>query len=160
MRNKRTYTSADLPPKRLQELLNRIKMSGVSYKPCLLPPDVLRGEVKHCYDVSVMRALESNGKYHYVEGMVILWDGREVLHAWLTDDEGENAYDPTWKAFGENDEEVPVPGIYIGFELDVRVVAEFMVKTHYQGLLPNGYLAPEIFEYALPEFGPPVQFNQ
>ncbi len=62
-----------------------------------------------------------------------------VLHAWLTD--GEFAFDPTWKAFDkETGKEVaPTPVNYIGIEMDIKLVAEFMLETGYQGIFANGW---------------------
>lgn len=131
---------------RNQPIEHRIMRKGKQYIPALLPADIPRGKMGHCFDNCAVIAIE--GKYKYVEGIAGSFkDGVQIMHAWLTD--GVHAFDRTWKAYDLDGKEIPFPGFYIGIEMDVHSVAEFMLKTKHAGVFPNAYMAPELAEKLL-----------
>lgn len=107
-----------------------------TYKPALLPKGVVRYPVGTCFDACAVTVLNRR-QYRYVEGIATAPDtGIAVLHAWITD--GEYAFDPTWRATNDRTgEDIVLPCVYMGIELDIADVALFMVKTGYQGVLAN-----------------------
>lgn len=121
---------------------------GKSYQPALLPADIKRMELGSCFDASAIQALY-NQKYRYVEGIAKSFrDNDWKLHAWLTD--GVHAFDPTWKCLlNHTGEEIPFPGEYIGIEMDIMKVAEFMAATEYQGVIANRWRNEELATAAL-----------
>lgn len=131
------------------DTMQLIHKLGREYKPALLPADVTRGRVGWCFDDCAIRALQSKGKYRYVEGLAVTVRSPEPrLHAWLTD--GENAFDPTWMAMKDDTgEEFPIPGAYLGIEMPIELVAKFMVDTGYQGVLANRHRLPALVEEIL-----------
>jgi hypothetical protein len=118
----------------------RIQKFGKEYKPALLPPDLRRGRVGWCFDDSIIQLTDEKlrQKYRYVEGIARSTpDEPLTLHAWLTD--GIHAYDPTWWAFGLQNEPRVVPGFYLGIEMPALDVMRFMSATTYQGVISNGW---------------------
>lgn len=121
-----------------QDLLDFLMAFGQIYEPAMLPKEVQRGRIGHCFDNCIMAALRSK-HLRYVEGVASDPSvGNEVwiLHAWLTD--GVRAYDPTWRA-KRGKKEVPLPAVYLGIEMDKNEVAKFMIATEYAGVLANGW---------------------
>lgn len=128
--------------------------TGKQYEPALLPKGIERGEVGKCFDTCIMRALTS--ELRYVEGVAMCYAGKDrldklkgtwILHAWLTD--GVHAYDPTWHALDPKGEEVPMPAVYVGVEMDPEAVAKFMAKTEYAGVFANEKRNPALAEKAI-----------
>ncbi len=116
-------------------ILNFIETNGKEYKPAVCPDFINRGPVGECFEYS-LAASYIHKQFRYVEGIALTPDTREwVLHAWVTD--GEHAYDPTWRAFDKENNEVPIPTIYIGVELDTDLAMEFFVYTGYKGVFAN-----------------------
>lgn len=127
-----------------------LKKNGKLYTPALCPADIKRGSVGECFDQSTVVALD--GKYHYVEG-IALRPGTEddwILHAWLTDESGKLAYDPTWRAYGPDTLERAVPTTYIGVEMPIEDVARFMLSTRYASLFANAWRMPDLADAACP----------
>lgn len=122
---------------------------GKQYIPALPPKSMHRGIVGDCFDICLVNAL-TNPALRYVEGMAMnpKVEGEWILHAWLTD--GEHAFDPTWKAFTEDNEEVPLPTYYIGFEMETPKVAAFVKATGYKSVVDNSWRNPELAKNALP----------
>jgi hypothetical protein len=113
------------------------------YEPMLYPEKLPRMPVGTCFD-SCFQLAQQYG-YGYVEGLArpAHLDGW-ILHAWLTD--GEHAIDPTWIAFTSKKKQVLLPVEYIGIEMDIKHVAQFVNDTGYQGVLANKWRAPELAE--------------
>lgn len=130
-----------------QQFLEFVFEHGKQYIPAILPKDISRGEIRLCYDNCAARVLHSK-KYKYVEGIVRdpNIDGvahRWILHAWITD--GVHAFDPTWKCLNnKTGEEAPMPTIYIGLEMPIRAVGEFMIETEYGGVCANAWRSPSL----------------
>jgi hypothetical protein len=91
-----------------------------------------------------MRAVASNGKYQYVEGIASDPTNHSwILHAWLTD--GIHAFDPTWSYYDEKNERrvnLQLPSAYVGIIMPINKVVDFMRATTYQGVIPNRHRAP------------------
>lgn len=129
------------------EQYHLISRMGKSYTPALLPKDIKRFPVGQCFDGCAIQALH-NRKYRYVEGMCKpAHEDRWFLHAWLTD--GTHAFDPTWAAIDDNGVHHPIPAEYVGIEMDIEDVAEFMKQTEYQGIIPNRFRNEELATKAL-----------
>jgi hypothetical protein len=127
---------------------------GTRYTPIVPPEDVIRGKLGTCFDTSILNAIVG-GKYRYVEGMAFSRTmGVWCLHAWLTD--GEHAIDPTWRAY-DNGEEMPMPTVYIGIELETKAVAKFMLATEYQGVIANAWRSVKVAMHALPKDFPIIK---
>lgn len=118
-----------------KETLNFVLSRGKQYTPALLPSHISRGAMGKCFDNCMVRAmLDPNLKY--VEGVVMTATKQKwILHAWLTD--GVHAYDPTWYCLNKEKKERPVPGIYIGIEMELKKVAKFVSVTEYASVLAN-----------------------
>lgn len=125
-----------------------INTLGKVYFPALLPSEIERGKLGDCFDHCLIQALY-NPQYQYVEGLVYSPLRKEwIYHAWLTD--GIYAYDPTWHAKDITGKELPLSMMkYIGVEMDVKKVAEFVRSTEYKAVFENYWrnerLAEEIF---------------
>ena len=122
---------------------------GRRFYPAKLPSDIERGQTGDCFDHCLVVAAKSFGKYRYCEGKAFI-NGKWIHHAWLTDAESaragfvQYAYDPTWKAFKDNGEEVAVPAHYIGAALDLNTVIDFVVKTEFKSPFANFKKNPEL----------------
>ena len=141
-----------------KELIDWIVRTGKYYTSALLPNDIERGEIGECFDTCALRVahhvfVKGKAKYRYVEGVAMCFAGTDrldklkgiwVLHAWLTD--GVHAFDTTWLTLNPQGKEVAMPAIYVGFEMKIKQVVDFMAKTKYQGILANGWRAPELAE--------------
>lgn len=132
-----------------QELKEYMTTHGRQYVPALLPKEIRRGKVKTCFDTCVKNAIDNNETFRYVEGIALhpnkqIW----ILHAWLTD--GVHAYDPTWQAFDHEQNEVVLPVTYVGIELPLKPVGQFMLKTKYCGVIANSYMLPEFVNSFMP----------
>lgn len=126
---------------------------GKEYLPAVLPKDLERGKLHHCFDNSFLQAIR-HPKYRYVEGIAVVFDkdGTHVsVHAWLTD--GTYAYDPTWVAYSRDGREVTIPAVYRGIELDMEAVTKYVIATRRQGVIPNRTLKPRLFKQVLKESG-------
>lgn len=132
-----------------RQIANFVLKYGKQYTPAVLPADIQRGEPGKCFDWCAATAAKSyrfqNGRYRYVEGIASIPGEPENFtnHAWLTD--GIHAFDPTWMSTDKDDVEHPVPSYYIGVEMDILDVGEFMVTTEYQGIMYNSWRSPEIW---------------
>ena len=116
-----------------------------------LPADIARGEIGDCFDHCVVQALISKGKYKYVEGLVYI-NKEWIYHAWLTDEQGINAFDPTWKMETGTGEVKNIPSSfahYLGVIMDLEKVIEFMKKTEYKAVLKNYYRAEDLAKQAV-----------
>lgn len=120
---------------------------GKRYEPAVLPPGFIYGAVGDCFDecIRTLIRFDINGieGYKYVEGLAEdpKNKGRWILHAWLTD--GERAYDLTWRCEGMIDGvkfNFAVPTTYIGIEMDMECVADFVRTTGHKSILANGNL--------------------
>ena len=130
-----------------QKIAEYIFNNGKQYKPALCPPDVMRGGVGDCFDTCLANAVFQG--FGYVEGLAKHPKKDEwILHAWLTD--GEHAFDPTWRAFTDDNEEKPVPTFYVGIELDVQKVVDFVHATGYKSVIANFERNAEVAQKALP----------
>lgn len=133
-------------PEELREYMFR---HGKKYVPALLHPELERGRIGLCFDTCIKNALYTKEKFKYVEGIgfhpqLKIW----ILHAWLTD--GVHAFDPTWRAFDKQKNDIVIPTQYIGIELPLKGVATFMVKTEYQGVIANAWMAPKLANAIMP----------
>jgi len=127
-----------------KEIQDYVLKNGKEYSPRVLPKDIRRGPVCHCFDNCALVALY-NKKYKYVEGYATNPITKEwMAHAWLTD--GENAYDPTWLGFDDFGREVPMPSRYVGIEMPIKNVVKIMLKTERAGVLVNAWRVPELAE--------------
>lgn len=136
------------------DLALKIAEAGKGYIPRQVPKDVPRMPFGKCFDNCALLAWQSKGKYRYVEGIAIpLDDPVPVLHAWLID-ENDRAIDPTWAVLDQNNNPVNksiMPALYIGFEIPIDGVLNFMRTTEHQGLIANSFRAPEIVAKLIPE---------
>lgn len=130
-------------------LRDLILRHGKSYRPQVLPPDLVRMNMNQCFDNCLAQTFLSD-KYGYVEGIATVMkpDGtiEATAHAWITD--GVNAFDPTWLAERGADE-VPMPATYVGVELDALAVAGYVMATGQAGVIANRTLKPGLYEYVL-----------
>lgn len=108
---------------------------GKTYKPALLPDNLLRGPVGQCFDWCALESVK-HPEYRYVEGLASSPEDEDdyLVHAWLTD--GTHAFDPTWHADVAGVEK-PMPAHYIGIEFTRTELLTFMRSTGYQGVLAN-----------------------
>lgn len=116
-----------------------------------LPADIARGDIGDCFDHCVIQALKSNGKYRYVEGLAYI-NKEWIYHAWLTDEQCFNAFDPTWKMETGAGEIKNIPSSfihYLGVVMDLQKVIEFMKKTEYKAVLKNYYRAADLAKEAV-----------
>lgn len=122
--------------------------NGKQYIPAISPESIQRGPIGKCYDRSIISAINSD--LTYVEGLARDPRNKErwILHAWLTD--GIHAFDPTWIAYSEQ-EEIPVPTIYIGIEMRVHDVARFFSSTKYAGIFSNAWRDPTLAGRCVPD---------
>lgn len=126
-----------------EEIHNLVLTNGKRYVSALLPSDLKRMPVGHCFDNCALLCLLSKGKYKYAEGLAMNPITKEWMpHAWLTD--GIHAFDPTWQAFDDNNVEYPFPGNYTGIEMPIEEVCNFMTRTKYAGVLMNAWRFPEL----------------
>lgn len=109
--------------------------NGKQYKPALCPSNIIRGKVGDCFDVCLLNAVKFG--YGYVEGLAMNPNNKEewILHAWLTD--GDNAFDPTWKAIDNEGVEKPIPTVYFGLPMDTFRVFDFVKETEYKSVIEN-----------------------
>lgn len=130
------------------QLIAYVQRFGKNYRSQLLPNDIERGRVGDCFDHCTIQAMR-NRKYKYVEGIALEPGTKDswMLHAWLTD--GESAFDPTWLAI-KGGEKMPVPTIYIGVEMEIDNVIEFMLSTRYKSVLSNAWRDPQAADRAAP----------
>jgi hypothetical protein len=118
---------------------------GRQYIPEILPEDIVRGPIGKCFDWCALEAARLYPKYRYVEGFATARSsGNPIYHAWLSD--GINAFDPTWMAINDDGVEFPLPGSYVGVELPLPQVVEFMRSTGYQGVLGNAWRNQELVD--------------
>jgi len=76
-----------------------------------------------------------------------------VLHAWLTDETDQVAFDPTWGIQFEKDGIVfPLPATYIGITLETEKVINFVLATGYKSLIANGWRNLDLADDAIPQF--------
>lgn len=132
------FIRAEITP----EIRELVLEKGRRFIPATLPDDIKRWPPSKCFDASAIQALQSNGKYGYVEGIALEPDhhDRWILHGWMTD--GVHAYDPTWLAITDKGVEFPLPSLYVGIPMNVVRVAMFMRATTYQGVLANRWRDP------------------
>lgn len=131
----------------LRQIKQIIERRGKKYEPALLPEHIHRGRVGECFDTCTI--LANRHGLIYVEGIARVNKGKWIHHAWLTD--GVRAYDPTWRCLNLKGEEYPIPGEYIGIEMDVKDVAAFMIKTGYCSILANGHKNYKLANIAIRE---------
>ncbi len=126
-----------------------LSKNGRPYKPGLVPPWIPRGEVGDCFDTCMM-AVVNDASLRYVEGVARKPGTKEwVLHAWVTDASGL-AFDLTWKAFDrKTNEEIPVPTDYIGIEIDINLLVDFVRATEYKSVLSNYWRNRELSDKIL-----------
>lgn len=125
---------------RLPKAIRHLLVHGNRYVPALLPDDLERLKFGHCYDNCAATALIHKGtsKYRYVEGIAIVPGKRPIPHAWLTD--GVHAFDLTWFAHDGEGNERPMSVVtYIGIEMPINAVIDFMKATKYSGVFMNGW---------------------
>lgn len=124
-----------------------IHEKGKRYHPAVLPDEIMRGKVGDCFDwcLAIAKVLP---KYRYVEGIAMVNVGTPtadwIHHAWLTDEEGVLAYDPTWRAEKKDGTIVPLPAVYIGVLMDTDKVMEFVTTTEYKAVLENYWRNEEL----------------
>ena len=113
---------------------------GKRYIPAARPEYIPRMPLHTCFDSCAILAHQDR-KLRYVEGFAYTpYLGKFAPHAWLTD--GIHAFDPTWGCLLLG-VEAPIPGaVYIGIEMDIDSVIQFMKETEYQSVLMNGWRAP------------------
>lgn len=123
-----------------------IHEKGKQYYSAILPKEIVRGKVGDCFDYCLAIAVILP-KYRYVEGIAMVNVGTPtagfIHHAWLTDEEGLVAYDPTWRADREGIE-MPMPAHYIGVLMHTDKVMEFVTKTEYKAVLENYWRDEEL----------------
>lgn len=131
------------------EQIDLILSKGKQYTPALLPADIPRGKLHDCFDHCAIAAAKNFRKYKYVEGLARhpLKPEEWILHAWLTD--GTHAFDPTWQCFDQDKVEQPVPTIYIGLEIDLLALANFMKVTGYKSIFANAWRNPALAAKAI-----------
>lgn len=120
-----------------------------------LPADIPRGKLGDCFDWCLAIAARSNGKYRYCEGMARPMYGTKskkwIHHAWLSDETGMYAYDPTWRAEKDGKETI-LPAFYIGAVCDLHTVMEFVTKTGFKSPFANADkdmdAARKVFDFA------------
>jgi len=133
------------------QLINYIKRNGKKYKPALCPKEIPRGRIGDCFDHCALIAAKSRDRYRYVEGYAKdPISSHFILHAWLTDAEGKNAYDPTWRAENARGEEVPVPTIYRGMQVDLDDLVRFLIRTAHKSIIANAWRSPRLAQAAMP----------
>lgn len=147
--------SADLDSPALLDdyIIELTNKHGIEYVPAVLPKDLWRGKLGHCFDNAFLQAVR-NPKYRYVEGITTVYNHGKIttaVHAWLTD--GLYAYDPTWVAYGYNNREVALPALYRGIELDLDTVTRFILATGRQGVITNRDLKPQLYKQVLKATG-------
>lgn len=134
------------PFKVLEEIddftIRTIEKHGKEYEPALLPYDIKRGEFGNCYYNCFMQRVELGGKYDYVEGFAIA-KGFIYLHAWLTD--GKYAFDPTYIAFDQGQNEIALRVVYIGVPFERHASSAYILKNKYFGLFANRHRTPKDF---------------
>lgn len=130
-----------------ENIVEYVLRNGKEYVSALLPNDLKRMPLHQCFDNCAVTALTS--KYRYVEGIAQNPHTRKFMaHAWLTD--GVHAFDVTWGAFNEKNEEIPFPGKYFGIEMPIQEVANFMITTGYVGVLMNSFRDLELAGKIIP----------
>jgi hypothetical protein len=126
-------------------ITNLIDRHGVCYEPALLPADLTHGKLHHCFDVALLAALHSDGKYQYVEGLARTYhEDQWTVHAWLTD--GTHAFDPTWRALDPQGKDILLPVLYFGVPLDIKLASKYVMKTGQAGIIPNRHAEPLMFK--------------
>jgi hypothetical protein len=126
-------------------ITNLIDRHGVCYEPALLPDDLRYGKLHHCFDVALIAALHSDGKYQYVEGLARTFRDEEwTVHAWVTD--GTHAFDPTWRATDKDGNFIVLPVLYFGLPLDTELASKYVLKTGQAGIIPNRDLLPQQYK--------------
>jgi hypothetical protein len=138
----------------MRDPINWLKEYGRIFIPALLPADIPRGNTGDCFDHCLLIAAkcdyDGNKKYRYVEGMARdPLTGDWILHAWLTDAHGVNAYDPTWKAHDNAGAERPVPTDYRGVAMATQLVVRFVTETEYKSVFANYSKAPRLAKQAI-----------
>lgn len=123
----------------------KIHTHGKRHYGAVLPKELPRGRIGDCFDHCILLAMMFP-QYRYVEGIAKVPNKKDwIYHAWLTDEKGEVAYDPTWHAKDESEEDVGTFMIhYIGVVMDTKKVADFMLETKYKAVLKNYWRAPEL----------------
>jgi hypothetical protein len=129
-----------------------IDQYGKEYLAAPLPDDIQLGRPGDCFDWSAFQAAKHKGKYQYVEGIASepghpnVW----VSHAWLSD--GIHAFDPTWQAFRMHHgrkKYYAVPSRYVGVEIPIGFVRDFVRRTGYKAVIFNRWRAPELVQEML-----------
>lgn len=143
---RRTHSRNRFVPLKIKKAIMRY---GKTYQAAECPDDIERGEPGKCFDWCMVQAINSQGKYRYVEGFTSeAHSGKMVLHAWLTD--GVHAFDPTWGIEDKDTGHVFAMDLrYIGVEMDLKYVMQFVKATGYQGLLGNRWRAPAYVDEVL-----------
>lgn len=118
-----------------------------------MPEWIKRFPTGQCYDASIWNIISgcAGKKLYYCEGIAFVPSkGVEVLHGWITDEDMQIAYDPTWKIELEG-EEISNAGIiiYKGIVMDPRPVAEFMLHTERAGVIANRKLREDLSSAAI-----------
>lgn len=145
-----------------RDIEKQIHDHGAFFQPAVLPKDIKRGPMGKCFDVCLLIAL-SNPEFRYVEGLayplkastevspgiVVKQEPDWILHAWLTDETGEIAYDPTWYAVDKDGIEVPPPVVYHGIVMDAKKVGRFVLETEYCCVLENQWRDPALAKEAI-----------
>lgn len=131
-------------------ILKYLSEKGRPYHSVLVPEGVIRGTVGDCYDTALIAAV-MYPHLKYVEGIAKNPATKEwMLHAWVTEEGKDFAFDLTWKAVRNDlNEEIPVPTEYIGIEMDTLLIAEFVKSTGYKGIFVNRWRNKEIADRLL-----------
>jgi hypothetical protein len=136
-------------PALLDDYLRELTGRGKVYLPSELPADLGYGRPGECFSTCLLAALGSNGKYLYCEGIGVLFD-EAYAHAWLTDADGEVAYDLTWRVEnGVTGKSSAVPAFYKGVVLDLEACKKMVLSTGRGGIIANRELRPGLFKNVL-----------
>lgn len=94
-----------------------------------------RPEPRQCY-LNAWR-IATSGRLLYTEGFAATTVPLAIAHAWLTDPETGQVYDPTWVTGG--------PGVYFGIPFSYHYVQEHTRKHKQPCILHNHHLDPVPF---------------
>lgn len=136
------------------EVRKYVLVHGHKYLPGYTPPIMTRGDVGDCFDTVLINVLNNQEELRYVEGYakhpyLDTW----VHHAWCTNREGVMAFDPTWGVqlkSGGNKTIYPIQTEYIGFEIPIGRLIEFILDTEYKAILANASRNVTLAGNALP----------
>lgn len=124
-----------------KEVRKYVLQHGNKYLPGYAPPCMKRGDVGDCFDSVMVNVLNNQSELRYVEGYakhphLDTW----IHHAWCTNREGVKAFDPTWGMKINSDQSntvYPVWTEYIGFEIPIGRLMDFIIDTEYKAILAN-----------------------